>query len=552
MTSDDSQLLVPEPTNFMRYPRPILELFETTLTSLKEESRQCIQNLLDYRAPRTHAQFPRGQSAAVLVPLFVGRSGDVYVILSRRSSALREYAGDTALPGGKVDPRDATVEDTARREAFEETGLPQDPERVPLLCVTEPFLAGNQTVVTPVVVLILDKTLQPSLNESEVTSIFAQTLSTFLRTDRSSGDPSKPYYSYVDRPWSRGGSIRVHSFLTGREADGVKPVFGLTANILIRVATIGYGREPTFQVQPPNAPTTAQQIAYALLTPNNPLRIACDKEGMNANKTAARILHPSPVLNAPHIVEWEKIGLDWKRLMERSGGASARETRAVKAPTTGFRSSGRGKFSGRFEGGIPEGIRQRVDGIAKQVKHRVESEGDEKDRMNAKIEEHKKRAAVGKADSEKPTENDNNARDVTDMKTLGEYLDKTRDMVQKRREELLLDEEKLAKARKAYPRVTEEVKKQFSGMRKGNGRIDIKALMAMIPKESVASGGNGLDATKEGWQRESDHNEEREDGVRMGKEGMQKGLEEMKKHILKDGDGHGPEQLIRKKRDAKL
>lgn len=31
----------------------------------------------------------------------------------RRSDALRAYAGDTALPGGKVDAQDATVEDTA-------------------------------------------------------------------------------------------------------------------------------------------------------------------------------------------------------------------------------------------------------------------------------------------------------------------------------------------------------------------------------------------------------------------------------------------------------
>lgn len=32
---------------------------------------------------------------------------------NRRSSTLRTYAGDTSLPGGRVDPEDTTVEDTA-------------------------------------------------------------------------------------------------------------------------------------------------------------------------------------------------------------------------------------------------------------------------------------------------------------------------------------------------------------------------------------------------------------------------------------------------------
>jgi hypothetical protein len=38
-----------------------------------------------------------------------------------------------------------------------------------------------------------------------------------------------PYHTTTEWEWSGGGSIRMHRFLTGREADGVKPVFGLTA-----------------------------------------------------------------------------------------------------------------------------------------------------------------------------------------------------------------------------------------------------------------------------------------------------------------------------------
>ncbi|KAG2339340.1 hypothetical protein BDR05DRAFT_1003446 [Suillus weaverae] len=318
----DKSASAPRQSCVLTSSKPTIELFEAALPTLKEESRQCIENLLSYRARRTQDKFPRSQSAAVLVPLFIGRAGDLYVILSRRSASLRQYAGDTALPGGKVEPQDITVEDTARREAFEEIGLIPDRERVPLLCVMESFLAGNQMVVTPVVVLILDKTIQPSLNESEVTSIFSQPLASFLASSfpfrpYRVPDPSMPYHTTIEWEWGGGGSIRMHRFLTGREADGVKPVFGLTASILICIAVWGYRRAPDFEFQPPNAPTQAQQIACALLTPSNPLRLACECEGIDANMMAAFVLHTLQELDSgPGMIEWDKSSQDWRRPTE--------------------------------------------------------------------------------------------------------------------------------------------------------------------------------------------------------------------------------------------
>lgn len=40
-----------------------------------------------------------------------------------------------------MDAADTSLEDTARREAFEEIGLPRDPERIPTLCTLAPFLS---------------------------------------------------------------------------------------------------------------------------------------------------------------------------------------------------------------------------------------------------------------------------------------------------------------------------------------------------------------------------------------------------------------------------
>ncbi len=61
-------------------------------------------------------------AAAVLVPLRETSAG-VSVVLTRRAAHLRHHPGQIALPGGRVDPGDASAEAAALREAAEEIGL---------------------------------------------------------------------------------------------------------------------------------------------------------------------------------------------------------------------------------------------------------------------------------------------------------------------------------------------------------------------------------------------------------------------------------------------
>ncbi|KIM61442.1 hypothetical protein SCLCIDRAFT_870127 [Scleroderma citrinum Foug A] len=186
------------------------------------------------------------------------------------------------------------------------------------------------------------------------------------------------------------------------------------------------------------------------------------------------------------------------------------------------------------------------------VMDHVENRGGEGlEGLNVKIEEHKKRVAEGKESStdEPMEESGEDHLSAPDMKRLGDYLDKTRDMVKKRREELAGDEEKLTKARKTYPKVMEGLKKQFAGMRGEDGEIDLKKLAAMIPKEGAEDMQKGLHAGKEGIKM-GERNRGKEEGMKKGKEGTR--LEVAKKHIGEGGGGHNPEQLMRKKRDSKL
>ncbi len=61
--------------------------------------------------------------AAVLVALYESDEGELRVVLTKRRADLRRHAGEISFPGGRRDPEDETLMDTALREAEEEIGL---------------------------------------------------------------------------------------------------------------------------------------------------------------------------------------------------------------------------------------------------------------------------------------------------------------------------------------------------------------------------------------------------------------------------------------------
>jgi 8-oxo-dGTP pyrophosphatase MutT (NUDIX family) len=64
----------------------------------------------------------RLRAAGVLVPV-VERPEGPTLLLTLRSQLLSKHAGQIAFPGGRVDPGDADVVETALRETREETGI---------------------------------------------------------------------------------------------------------------------------------------------------------------------------------------------------------------------------------------------------------------------------------------------------------------------------------------------------------------------------------------------------------------------------------------------
>ena len=60
------------------------------------------------------------------MPLFVdGEPQAPHVVLTRRRAEMRRHAGEISFPGGRHDPQDVHLSDTALREAEEEIGLPR-------------------------------------------------------------------------------------------------------------------------------------------------------------------------------------------------------------------------------------------------------------------------------------------------------------------------------------------------------------------------------------------------------------------------------------------
>ncbi len=78
----------------------------------------------------------RGRTdAAVLVPLYM-QAGQLHAVFTKRRDDLRRHPGEISFPGGRYDEGEASLTDTALREAEEEIGLP--PEAVEILGALQP------------------------------------------------------------------------------------------------------------------------------------------------------------------------------------------------------------------------------------------------------------------------------------------------------------------------------------------------------------------------------------------------------------------------------
>ena len=113
------------------------------------------------------------------MPQYKTRQSEAGLILTRRSSQLRDHAGQWALPGGRLDAGESPVE-TALREMREEVGVHLGEDRV--LGFLDDFVTRSGFVMTPVVVWG-GSGLETVANPEEVASVHCIPLLEFLRPD---------------------------------------------------------------------------------------------------------------------------------------------------------------------------------------------------------------------------------------------------------------------------------------------------------------------------------------------------------------------------------
>jgi 8-oxo-dGTP pyrophosphatase MutT (NUDIX family) len=166
-------------------------------------------------SPNLAAEFLAGpgKPAAVLIPL-VGHAGEAHVLLTRRSSALRNHSGQIAFPGGRIDAEDHGPFAAALREAEEEIGLP--PDLVSLVGYGDLYLTTSGYRIVPVVGLLAGD-FTPALNPTEVDGTFEVPLAFLM-------DPAN--HRRETREW-RGAQRSYYAMPYGEHY-----IWGVTAGIL--------------------------------------------------------------------------------------------------------------------------------------------------------------------------------------------------------------------------------------------------------------------------------------------------------------------------------
>lgn len=178
-------------------------------------------------------EYPGALRGAVLV-LFYPASGQPHLVLTQRTTSLSLHSGQISLPGGRIDPDDATPREAALRETREELGLSTDGLAVwgPLQPV---FTVVSNFILLPFVGLATERpTFVP--NPAEVAEIIELPLGHLLL-------PS----TVQDELWQlRGERRRVGFYRFGEHR-----IWGATARVLRQIVALAGGPPPPTELVTP-------------------------------------------------------------------------------------------------------------------------------------------------------------------------------------------------------------------------------------------------------------------------------------------------------------
>ena len=155
--------------------------------------------------------------AAVALVMREGQNGLELLLIKRAEADGDPWSGHVALPGGREEADDASLEDTAVRETLEETGIDLRRYGRVVWALDELQPRGGTPIVVQPYVATVSAELPPLALSDEVSAAFWVPLSTF----------TAPGASVESTVMVRGVERRVPSFLHGEYV-----VWGMTERIL--------------------------------------------------------------------------------------------------------------------------------------------------------------------------------------------------------------------------------------------------------------------------------------------------------------------------------
>jgi len=129
-----------------------------------------VMNRLPEHIVKDYLQKINLKHAGVLLGLQQSASG-INIILTKRTTKLKNHAGEVSFPGGSFDEyQDSNIIETAIREADEEIGLAKSSSEI-IGFVPPQISLGTGFIVTPVIAFVEDD-FSPVPNQDEVEEIF--------------------------------------------------------------------------------------------------------------------------------------------------------------------------------------------------------------------------------------------------------------------------------------------------------------------------------------------------------------------------------------------
>lgn len=164
----------------------------------------------DKKLPKKNTLPKKG---AVLILLFA-KNDELFFLLTERADNLKFHSGQISFPGGSFEDSDTTLQQTALRETFEETGFKVCENQI-IGKLTPLYIPVSNFEVFPFVA-ISSETPKWKKNNSEVKSLIEVSLSDFIH--------QQPLMMYKDTGSKK---IKIPYFLISN-----KIVWGATAMIL--------------------------------------------------------------------------------------------------------------------------------------------------------------------------------------------------------------------------------------------------------------------------------------------------------------------------------